>query len=134
MRNLPNTIVPVEYAKHRNVQLHEKCLLCGSGPETAHHTWACRVHTHAWRPTMQRLQAWLITYIGPWASPILGQIWDLAVLEQWAATIAPPSLRMTLMRRTVTHDIGAQFMRHVVKECECVCLSHAKAREGLIEA
>ena len=35
MRNVPTMMVLAERANHRNLQLHERCLVCGSGPETA---------------------------------------------------------------------------------------------------
>ena len=43
MCNLPTMMVQAERAQHRNVQMHEHCLLCGSSPETAQHVWACLV-------------------------------------------------------------------------------------------
>ena len=79
------------------MQLHEQCLLCGSGLETAQHVWACPVQTHKWRPAKQHLHAWLTTYVGPQALQVQGQLWDPAVLEQWAVAIATPSLRMAHM-------------------------------------
>ena len=70
MRNLPTMTVLAERAQHRNVQLHEQCLLCGSGPETAQHVWACPVQAHEWRLARQCLHTWLTTYIGPRASQV----------------------------------------------------------------
>ena len=60
----PNLVL-AKCAKHSNVQLHEQCLLCGSGPETARHVCACPVQTHEWRPATQRLHTWLPTFVGP---------------------------------------------------------------------
>ena len=81
MRHLPTMTVLAKRAQHRNVQLHERCMLCGGGPETAGHVWACPVQTHEWRPAKQRVRACLTTYGGPQASQVQGQLWDPAVLE-----------------------------------------------------
>ena len=77
---------------------------------------------------------WLTTYVGLRASQLQGQLWEPAVLEQWAVAIATPSLRKAHMGLTGPHDIGTLFIRQVVKESQRVWLSHAKAREGLIKA
>ena len=126
--------VPAERAQHRNMQLHEQCLLCVSGPETAQHVWACPVQAHEWRSARQRLHTWLTTCVWPQASQVQGQLWDPAVLEQWAVAIATPSLRTAHLGLAGPHDIGTEFIRRVVTESQHVWLSHAKAREGLIKA
>ena len=75
---------------------------------------------------------WLATYIGPRGSHVQGQLWEPDVLEQWAAVIATPSLRVAHMPGP--HDIGTEFIRQLVKESQRMWISHAKAREGLINA
>ena len=96
--------------------------------------WACPVQTHEWRPARQRLHAWLASYIGPQTSQVQGQLWDPAILEQRAATIATPSLSKAHMGLAGPHDIVTEFIRQVVKESQRVWISHAKARKGLIKA
>ena len=122
MRNLPAMTVLVAHTQHRNVQLHEQCPLCGSGPETVQHVRACPVQTHEWHPARQRVPAWLTTCVGPRASQVQSQLWDPAVLEQWAAAIATPALRMAHMGLTGPHDIGMEFLRQVVEESQRVWL------------
>ena len=59
---------------------------------------------------------------------------DPAVLEQWAAAIATPSLCTAHLGLAGPHDIVTEFIRRVVTESQHVWLSHAKAREGIIKA
>ena len=63
-----------------------------------------------------------------------GQLWDPAVLEQWASAIATPSMHMAHLGLAGPHEFGTEFIRQVVTESHKVWLSHAKAREGLIKA
>ena len=134
MQNVPTMTVLAERAHHHNVALQEQSLLCGSGLKEAQHVWACPVQTHEWRPAKERVHAWLTTYVGPRASQVQGQLWDPAVLEQWAAAITTPSLPVAHMELAGPHDIGTEFIKQVVKESQRVWLSHTKAREGLIKA
>ena len=134
MHNLPNMTVLMEHTQQGNVQLHEQCLLCGSGPETAQHLWEYPVQAHERRLARQRLHSWLKTYFGLRASQVQGQLWDPAVLQQWAAAIATPSMRTAHLGLAGLHDVGTEFIRQVVMESHKVWLSHAKAREGLIKA
>ena len=76
------------------------------------------MQTHEWRPARQRLHAWLTIYIGLRTAQVQGQLWELAVLEQWAAAIATPSLRMAHMGLTGPHDIRTEFIKQVVKESQ----------------
>ena len=114
--NLPTMTVPAERAQHRNMQMQEQCLLCGSSPEMAQHVWACWVQTHEWRPARQRLHAWPTTYVGSRASQVEGHLWEPAIFEKWAAAIATPSLRTAHMGLTGSHDIGTEFITQMVKE------------------
>ena len=129
MRSLPTMTVLAERA-HCNVQLHESAccaVVARRRPNMCGRAW-CRPTNGA------RLHTWLTTYVGPRASQIQGQLWDPAVLEQWAAAIAAPSLRMAHIGQAGLHDIKTEFIQKVVKESQRVWLLHAKAREGLIKA
>ena len=134
MCNLPTMMVLAERAAHHNVQLGTQCLLCGSGPEMARHLWECPVQSHEWRSVRQHLHTWPTTYVGPRASQVQGQLWDPAVLEQWPAVIATPSLRMAHMGLAGPHGIGTECIRHILLESQKVRLLQAKAHEGLIKA
>ena len=128
MRNLPTMTVLAERSTHRNMHL----LLCGGGPQTAHHLWECPVRSHEWRPARQRLHTWLTVYVGPRASRVQGQLWDPAVLEQWAAAIAKPSLQAAHMGIAGPHDLGTEYIRQVLFASQHVWLAHAKAPERLV--
>ena len=128
MRNLPTMTVLAERAQQCNMQMHEQSL------EIARHLWECPMQAHEWRPARQRLHPWLNTYVGPRASQVQGQLWDLAILEQWTAAIATPSLRTAHLGLAGPHDIGTEFIRQVEMESHRVWLSHSQAREGLIKA
>ena len=62
------------------------------------------------------------------------QLLDSTVLEQWLAAIAPPSLQMAHMGPAGPHDMGMEFIRHVLLESQKVWLAHARARDSLVKA
>ena len=125
MRNLPTMTALAERAQHRNVQLHEQCLLCDSGPETAHMCGRAR-----YRPTNGLQPANVAGYLH-WASGLVGAgpTMGTSRLGAVAVAITTPSLGLA-----GPHDIGTEFIRQVVKESQHMWISHAKAREGLIKA
>ena len=86
------------------------------------------MQAHEWRPAQQRLHSWLNTYVELRDSQVQGQLWDPAVLDQWAAAIVMPSMREAYLGLAGPHDIGSEFIRQVVTESHKTWLSHAKAR------
>ena len=92
------------------------------------------MQSHEWRPTPQCLHTWLSTYAGPRASQVQGQLWDSAVLEQWLAAIATPSLQVARVGLAGLHHIGTEFIRQVLSESKKVWLVHGRVRDGLIKA
>ena len=135
MRNLPTITVLAVRSKHRNIQPCTQCRLCGgSSPETARRSWGCPLQSHEWRPARQRLHTWRSTYVGPRASHVQSQLWDCAVLEEWWAAIAMPSLWVAHMGLAGLHDMGTEFIRQVLSESQKVWLAHARAHDGLIKA
>ena len=85
-------------------------------------------------PGQAGLYTWLTTYVGPQASQVRGQLWDPTILQQWSAAIATPSLQAAHIGMAGPHDIGTEYIRHMLSESQVVWLSHAKAWEGLIKA
>ena len=49
-----------------------------------------------------------------------GQLWDPVVLEQWSAAIATPSMWTVHMRLAGLHNMGTEFIRHVLAELQRV--------------
>ena len=56
------------------------------------------------------------------------------VLEHWSAAIATPSLRAAHMGLAGPHNMGPEFIRHMLSESQKVWLAHARARNSLIKA
>ena len=59
------------------------------------------------------------------------QLWDSAILQQWAAVIATESLEAAHMGRAAPHDMGTELIRQVPNESYN---AHTRARTGLIKA
>ena len=76
------------------------------------------MQSHEWRPAQQRLHTWLTTYVGPQVWWVQGQLWDSAILEQWSAAIATPSLRAAYMRLAGPNDIATEFIRQLLSESQ----------------
>ena len=62
------------------------------------------------------------------------QLWEPAVLEQWAAALRTPSIQRAHMECSGPHTLGTEFIRHVIKEPIRVWYAHAKARATLLKA
>ena len=62
------------------------------------------------------------------------QLWEPAVLEQWAATLRTPSIQWAHMECSGPHTPGTEFLRHVEEESIRVWYAHAKARATLLKA
>ena len=114
--------------------INTTCLLCGAQPETAPHLWACSAQSHEWGPARRRLAAWLDQKVGPRAAPVRHQLWEPAVLEQWAAALRTPSMQLAHLECTGPHALGTEFLRHVIEESIRVWYAHAKARATLLKA
>ena len=71
--------------------------------------------------------------MGPRASRVQSQMWDLMVIEQSSVAIAPPFMRVVRMGLAGPHDLGTEFSWQV-SESQRVWLAHARARDGLIKA
>ena len=71
---------------------------------------------------------------GARAAPVPSKLWDSAVLEQWAAAIAAPSLQVAHMGLGGPHDTGVEFIRQVLDESQKVWLAHAGARACFVKA
>ena len=62
------------------------------------------------------------------------QLWEPAVLEQWAAALHTPSMQRAHMERSGPHTLGTDFLRHVIEESIRVQYAHAQARATLLKA
>ena len=62
------------------------------------------------------------------------QLWEPAVLEQWAAAMQTHSMQRTHMECSGSHTLGTEFIRHVIEESIRVWYAHAKARATLLKA
>ena len=113
MDNIPPMTVLAHRSSHRDTVLDTTCLLCGAQPETAPHLWACSAQSHEWEPACQRLAAWLDQKVGTRAAPVRHQLWEPAVLEQWAAALRTPSMQRAHMECSRPHALGTEFIRHV---------------------
>ena len=80
----------------------------------ARHPGYCHVVTapsaHHTTPPRQCLRQWLDAHVGPQPAPVQQQLWDSALLKQWAAAIATPSLLMACMGLAKGHDMGTEFI------------------------
>ena len=101
-------------SSHRDTVLDTTCLLCGAQPETAPHLWACSAQSHEWGPGRRRLAPWLDQRVGPRAALVRHQLWEPAVLEQWAAALRTPSMQLAHLECPGPHALGTEFIRHVV--------------------
>ena len=134
MDNIPTMTVLAHRSSHRNTVLDTTCLLCGAQPETAPHLWACSAQSHEWRPARRQLVEWLDPKVGSRAGFVCNQLWEQAVLEQWAATLPTPSMQRAHMEGSGPHTLGTGFIRHVIEESNRVWYTHAKARATLLKA
>ena len=82
----------------------------------------------------RRLAAWLDQKVGPRAAPVRHQLWEPAVLEQWAAALRTPSMQLAHLECTGPHALGTEFLRHVIEESIRAWYAHAKARATLLKA
>ena len=114
--------------------LDTTCLLCGVQPETAPDLWACPAQSHEWGPARQRLAEWLDQKVGKRAASVHHQLWEPAVLEQWAAALRTPLMQRAHMECAGPHTLGTQLIRHVIEESIRVWYTHAKARATLLKA
>ena len=62
------------------------------------------------------------------------QLWEPAVLEQWAAALRTPSMLRAHMECSGPHTLGTEFVRHVTEESIRVWYAHAKARATLLKS
>ena len=130
MDNIPTMAVLAHRSSHRDMVLDATCLLCGAQPETAPHLWACSAQSHEWGLARRRLATWLDQKVGTRAAPVRHQLWEPAVLEQWAAG----SMQRAHLECTGPHALGREFLRHVIEESIRVWYAHAKARATLLKA
>ena len=93
MDNIPMMIVLAHRSSHRNTVLNTMSLLCGAQPETAPHLGACLAQSHEWGPARRRLAKWLDQKVGSRDVSVRNQLWEPAVLEQWAAALRTPSMQ-----------------------------------------
>ena len=62
------------------------------------------------------------------------QLWEPAVLEQWAAALRTPSMQRAHVECSGPHTMGTEFIRHVIEESIRVWYAHAKACATLLKA
>ena len=62
------------------------------------------------------------------------QLWELAVLERWGASLRTPSMQRAYMECSGPHTLGTVFLRHAIEESIRVWYTHAKARAPLLKA
>ena len=134
MDNIPTMTVLAHRSSHRKTVLDTTCLLCGAQPEMAPHLWVCSAQAHEWGPARRRLAAWLDRNMGDRAAPVRHQLWEPAVLQQWAAALRTPSMLRAPLECTGPLTLGNEFIRQVVEESIRVWYAHAKARATLLKA
>ena len=134
MDNVPTMTVLAQRSSHRNTVLDTTCLLCKAQPETVPHLWAYSAQSHEWGPTRRRLAAWLDQMVGPRAAPVRHQLWEPAIVEQWAAALRTPSMQWAHLECTGPHAPGTEFLHHVIEESIRVWYGHAMARATLLKA
>ena len=116
MDNIPTMTVLAHRSTHRNTVLNTTCLLCGAQPETAPHLWACSAQSHEWGPARRRLAEWLDQKVGKRAESVRHQLWEPAVMEQWAAALRTPSMQRAHMECSGPHTLGTEFIHNVIEE------------------
>ena len=114
--------------------LDTTCLLSGAQPETAPHLWACSAKSHEWGPARRRLTEWLDQKVGKRAASVRHQLWEPAVMEQWAAALRTPSIQRAHVECSGPHTLGTEFIRTVIEESTRVWYAHAKAHATLLKA
>ena len=85
-------------------------------PRNGTHLWACSAQSHEWESARRRLAEWLDQKVGKRAAPVRHQLWELAVLEQWAVALRTPSMLRAHMECLGPHTLGTEFLRHVIEE------------------
>ena len=65
---------------------------------------------------------------------VRNQLWELAILEQWAAALRTPSMQRAHLECTGPHALGTEFICHVIEESIRVWYAHANARATLLKA
>ena len=128
MDNIPTMIVLAHWSTHRNTVLDTACLLCGAQPKRAPHLWACSAQSHEWGPARWRLAEWVDQKVGKRAESVRHQLWEPAVMEQWAAALRTPSMQRAHMECSGPHTLGTEFIHTVIEESIRVWYAHAKAR------
>ena len=134
MDNIPTMTVLAHRSTHRNTVLDTTCLLCGAQPETVTHLWAFSAQSHEWGPARRRLAEWLAQKVGKRAESVRHQLWEPAVMEQWAAASLTPPMQRADMECSGPHALGTEFIRHAIEESIRVWYAHAKARATLLKA
>ena len=131
---IPTMTVLAHRSSHPDTVLDATCLLCGAQPETAPHLWACSAQSHEWGTARRRLATWLDQKVGTGAAPVRHQLWEPAVLEQWAATLRTPWMQRAHLEYTGPHALGTEFLCHAIEESIRVWYAHAKACATLLKA
>ena len=62
------------------------------------------------------------------------QLWEPAVMEQWAAALRTPSMQRAHMECFGPHTLGTEFIRNIMEESIRVLYAHAKAQATLLKA
>ena len=100
----------------------------------APHLWACSAQSHEWGPARWRLAERLDQKVGKRAVSVRHQLWEPAVMEQWAGALRTPSMQRAHMECFGPHTLGTEFIRNVIEESIRVWYAHAKARATLLKA
>ena len=116
MDNIPTMTILAHWSSHRDTVLDTTCLLCGAQPETGPQLWAYSAHSHEWGPARRQLAEWLDQEVGKRAESVRHQLWEPAVLEQWAAALRTPSMQGAHMECPGPHTLGTEFIRNVIEE------------------
>ena len=72
--------------------------------------------------------------MGRRAASVRNELWEPAVLGQWAAAVRTPSMQQAHMDCSAPHTLGTELVRHVMEESIRVWYAHAKARATLLKA
>ena len=62
------------------------------------------------------------------------QLWEPAVLEQWAAVLRTPSMQQAHVECSGPHTLGTEFLRQIIEDSIRVWCAHTKARATLLKA
>ena len=65
---------------------------------------------------------------------VCNQLWEPAVLQQWAAVLRTPFMQRAHMECFGPHTLGTEFTRHVIEESIRILYADAKARATLLKA